>query len=626
MPEFLKKNKPAQLGKFNIELTISVRGKTKPDLLDEENTPFPVSLYYPEETLKHFQDIIKDTKLCGQKFYNPYTEEEEQFPEEPSEFTARHLQLLARNEYANTSGVMDCSLYGGLITADQIARIRCLVKQTVVVGKVTASHWGGYGPKQKAFPKPEEVILIDQIGYQWQGDFRNTGGLYFYPEDPKAASLPSDYQQWQKAMYLQVHGEERPAKAPAEHTLKLLWDADLDGKKPPVRGVFDLDALQKGFEIEFQQALSALLEYSNKLPDDKPINFKFLKAGMGAFSDGLRPLHNKDVPIRFLPKVQKEKNDDLATLELTRLQGILSALKTFPDNTDFGRIKRLTLPFSNHIPELASAAKKAQFNDIFNNIEKECKRLNLEWGGAERRDALEPASGYITATTNCADPHAMIGNEGGHASVDASLSSNIPNIFLLNVAYNKQVSCLAFPEFSMIPALVDISEGEEEATPPEPTPQPDQGTQEQNPWLRKLMTLLKVIQKDEKDLRARGHFEAADKALAVYTRVDTNRKNLINKQISPAFFEEDSLKAVEEAREVLEQHRETKGKWGQILGNLSLAIVGLAAFYLAAVLINYAVNGRFLFFPPATAGHLDDLRNHINRSQRQDGSGIPELN
>ena len=79
---------------------------------------------------------------------------------------------------------MECRLYGGLLTEDQIARIRCLVKGSTVVGKVTATHVYGYGPrKAQELSKPEDVIVIDQAGLQWQGDLRNTGGMFFYPED-----------------------------------------------------------------------------------------------------------------------------------------------------------------------------------------------------------------------------------------------------------------------------------------------------------------------------------------------------------------------------------------------------------------------------------------------------------
>lgn len=42
---------------------------------------------------------------------------------------------------------MDCDLYGGLLTEDQIARIRCLVKGSAVIGKVTATKAYGFGRK-----------------------------------------------------------------------------------------------------------------------------------------------------------------------------------------------------------------------------------------------------------------------------------------------------------------------------------------------------------------------------------------------------------------------------------------------------------------------------------------------
>lgn len=49
-----------------------------------------------------------------------------------------------------------------------------------------------------------------------------------------------------------------------------------------VRGVLDLDGVRWGVMHEFHQALAGLVNYSQTLPEDSnPINFKFLKAGMG---------------------------------------------------------------------------------------------------------------------------------------------------------------------------------------------------------------------------------------------------------------------------------------------------------------------------------------------------------
>jgi len=44
-----------------------------------------------------------------------------------------------------------------------------------------------------------------------------------------------------------------------------------------------------------------------------------------------------------------------------------------------------------------------------------------------RSDALKQTNSYKTATTNCADPHAVMGNEMGYSSVDAAIAQNLVN-------------------------------------------------------------------------------------------------------------------------------------------------------------------------------------------------------
>lgn len=429
MYTFIDNPRAIQKGQFNIQLTRSAVGKEKPALLSEEAVPKPVNVYYPDSVLESFRQVIKNSGLAGQKFYNPYTEEVEQFPEHFSEFTARHLQLLARNESSNVSGMMEVDLYGKLLTDDQIARIRCLVKGTVIVGQVTATHMNGYGRKAEPLKKTEDVILIDQAGLQWQGDLRNSGGMFFYPDATEKGKIPQDYAQWQNDMYAHMYGASRPLKATKGSELVVQWAPSLDSDVT-IRGTLDLDGVRLGIMSEFQQALSGLVDYSRTLPPDaNPINFKYLKAGMGFFCEGL---HDPELNISFTGL----QNDGLAQLELARLNGVLSALKSYPTDTDFGTVRRLSLPFSGQLPWSASPDLIGRYQQFFDNIQKECKRLNLEWGGAKNEDALMPTPGYTNALTNCADPHAQIGNEGKYSSVDAAISSNIPHIHLLNAAYN----------------------------------------------------------------------------------------------------------------------------------------------------------------------------------------------
>src|SRR5690606_26696662 len=93
------------------------------------------------------------------------------------------------------------------------------------------------------------------------------------------------------------------------------------------------------------------------------------------------------------------------------------------------------LPFSANPP---------QTDDILARIENLTQKLGLDWGGADNKDALAPQEGYVNATTNCADPHAMIGNEGRYGSIDAMLSTNA-DLACFNPAYNDTIQVRTSP-------------------------------------------------------------------------------------------------------------------------------------------------------------------------------------
>lgn len=80
-------------------------------------------------------------------------------------------------------------------------------------------------------------------------------------------------------------------------------------------------------------------------------------------------------------------------------------------------------------------------------------------------------------------------------------------------------------------------------------------------------------------------------ALSLYHSLKKNL-DLFEENKDYELFKEDSLQAIEKAKPVLSKHRDYK----YLLVNLALAIAGLGVFYALASLINYAVNGHFLFF------------------------------
>ncbi len=378
-----------------------------------------VQLNCPEHILLAFQDLLRNSRLLGTSFQNPYTTRREQFPTDVRQLTARHLQILARNEAVNTTGVMNTTLYHDLLNHEEIATIRCLVKATTVAGVTYATHTGGFpGGVAVLLPTPQKTIVIDQLGLQWQGDLANTGGLFFYP-----SHFPPRYREWQDNTYRAIYGIQR-SENPSANSLNVVWNG--------VSGRLDLDSVAYAIEKEFSQALDAVVAQGRNLLALERINFKFLKAGMGFFASGLR----------LSPA-------DQARLEEARLHGILQALRGLnalpqtEQHTALGKIGRIELPFSRiNIRNVG----------VLDEIRVLVEALGLEWGGTLPEDVYAPRQGWVNAATNCGDPHAMIGNEGGYRSVDAAMTMNA-YLDHLNVGFNTQVTLRTSPSLHPAPVL-----------------------------------------------------------------------------------------------------------------------------------------------------------------------------
>ncbi len=384
-----------------------------------------VQLNCPEQILQAFRQLLAGTAILGRSCVNPYTGVLETLPADAALLTARHLQILARNEELNTTGVMNVGLYNGALNIDQIGRLRCLVKATNVAGVVMATAKGGFGGSARVmFNPPVKTIIIDQSGLQWQGDLHNTGGLVFYPNNPQAPQLPAGYSAWQAEMYQAMYGRARPV-APSANVMVVRWLG--------VEGRICLNQLAMAIDSEFSQALEAAGVQGNvELAAGEGINFKFLKAGMGFFAAGL-------------------EGRNQVQLEHARLRGIeqaLARIATLPEAARrilLGRIRRLELPFSGNVPGVA--VLPPELAATLARIQAHVLTLGLEWGGTPREDALEPRAGLVNALTNCADPHAMIGNEGGQQSVDASIATNC-ELQHLNPAFNSAMQLRASPLLS----------------------------------------------------------------------------------------------------------------------------------------------------------------------------------
>lgn len=151
--------------------------------------------------------------------------------------------------------------------------------------------------------------------------------------------------------------------------------------------------------------------------------------------------------IQNLYNICDNENDkkNRGKLELARLIGIKNAINKINKipgsqrNAFLGKIKQISLPFSADPDRNADGSTKQEISEAIQQIEEEVKKIGLGFA-AEKVDALKPKDGFVVATTNCGDPHAMIGNEGGYHSVDAAISSNCPStIRLLDAFYNSSI-------------------------------------------------------------------------------------------------------------------------------------------------------------------------------------------
>ena len=153
--------------------------------------------------------------------------------------------------------------------------------------------------------------------------------------------------------------------------------------------------IQKGFMLEFSQAIQCANLYGESYTD-KVVYFRFLKAGLGFFCENL-------------------DEGTKSCLPSLRMLGIAQALDTLPTES-VKRIKYLELPFS-----------EGDNNVAMDYIKRYCGRHSITFiGNGAMVDVLTPieSKGTILAVTNCADPHAAIGNEGGYESVDAAIATN----------------------------------------------------------------------------------------------------------------------------------------------------------------------------------------------------------
>lgn len=86
--------------------------------------------------------------------------------------------------------------------------------------------------------------------------------------------------------------------------------------------------------------------------------------------------------------------------------GLQKLLERLPEHH---QIKRIELPFFNRDRQI----------DLI------CSRYNVEIEYSKHDCLKKTKLEYMTATTNCADPHGMTGNKMGFGSVDGAIAENL---------------------------------------------------------------------------------------------------------------------------------------------------------------------------------------------------------
>ena len=283
-------------------------------------------------------------------------------------FGLKALQMIARNERCNTSGEIAFSLYENVIKdRSVIYSIKDLVRQSVIIGLDETTHFGGYGTRKSA--QVSQIILIDLIGLQFQKPY-NSGRLVLIGPN-EYVGLLDDF------ILENVTGQKRVSfeqiKSDRTGRFKKCGDA-----------YFDTYAYEKFVEQDFILVCLALQDTLG--PAANEINLKFLKYGTGFFA-GLYA----------------------RILEQHISKGIYAAMKQLLESGR-NQIKSFEFPFyqsDQHTKQLSKLCKKHSV---------ECRLTKY--------DALQQTH-LKTATTNCADPHAVAGNEMGYSSVDAAIAENI---------------------------------------------------------------------------------------------------------------------------------------------------------------------------------------------------------
>ena len=300
------------------------------------------------------------------------------------DLTLRELQMIARNEPNNTTGIISTIYYeADLVDVELILSIKDLVRQTVIVGLDQTTGTGGFPRDQPKEPQIAPVYICDLAALQCQ-QRSNTGRLVLYQRSGRDIGFLDDY------IFRKVVGEDRKRYKQVEQ--------DKTGRyvcvpQPFTDEVlyFDTEAYMK-FVAE-DVLLCGLAVNKLALRRDHQIHFKFLQYGTGHFA-GKTGL--KSVLIKYI------------------LPGVVKGLRNLFKHKPMA-IKSLEFPFYE------------QDDESIRKLEKLKLKYEIKYHFS-RDDALKttaPDPDSIIATTNCANPHSPIGNAMSFGSIDGAIANNL---------------------------------------------------------------------------------------------------------------------------------------------------------------------------------------------------------
>lgn len=350
-----------------------------------------VKIYAPQwvekELTKLSQDLFKNGPITFRLIDDNGNWTEKKFTHPLS---LSDLQLIARNESKNMSGVINLQQYPGL-DPQTVFALKDLVKQCIIVGRDTVNSYGGYPPgRNPNVPIPEterrEAIVCDLSGMQFQASYNTGRHCLVYEDSTKSPPGALD-----KEIFQSVVGSKQNDYRDCTPPRYVDINVKFRDNSEPSPCKFDTFAYQQFVKQDFILAARALKDQAK---NGEAIDFRFIKYGAGFFAEGLQTGNNE------------------AFIERQIVAGIASALDELRNSNPevFESIKHITLPFYKTLtPE-------------------ELKMLNDKAGVtvvAENIDALKPRAGYVTGLTNGGDPHVSLGNEMHHASVDAAIAENL---------------------------------------------------------------------------------------------------------------------------------------------------------------------------------------------------------